>query len=195
VEQQRSCSIDVGAAIYLGGLNLLGGKISWATDDDAVGGQRCACRVEQLGNTEVQNPQIVASIAGWNQEAIGRLEITVDDAMAMRMVNSVAELQKEGAGTRPWQSRFPLEERREALTSEQGHDQIAVFAEASGFDHLDDVVMGEPCQQLRLLPKSVQGLDRMPSCGVKEFDRQRPMCLQMDRPVDARCCAGPDTLE
>ena len=146
-------------------------------------------RLESLRQSEVE--QLHARL---RQHHVAGLQIAVDDALPVRLVESVGDLDAEAERLieRQRALRQPV---RERLALEILHDEILDFALASDVVQRADVRMREGGDRLRLAFEPLARLGRRGQPARQHLDGDGPVEPGVERLVDLAHSSGADQAE
>jgi len=123
-------------------VELLGRHVRRAADHRrAVGGDLQEARRAEVGDL---------GDAGLGDQDVAGAQVAVDDALAVGMVDGVADLAGEVEGTRHVECALAIGDRLEGLARDVLHDDEEDLADPLGGEHGDDIGMTQRRQQPRL---------------------------------------------
>src|ERR1700733_319568 len=181
--------VHVGAAIDSATEDLLGRHVQWAADAGA--GLGCAHRALPLGNAEIHHLDDV--VPGDHQ--VGRLEIAMDDAGAMRSRDPAQRLFEERDTLVRRDRPPPPDQLLQALAVDELHhgDGCAVVHEV--VEQQRDVRVIEGGLQARFLTEALDEVRVVARLGAHHLDRDRPVEIQVERLVNDAHRAATDEFQ
>ena len=139
-------------------------------------GQPSGARNAEVGDLE--------DVVLTNQE-IRRLDVPVDEAGVVRMLQSCARLERKRHNFRVRQ----LSPLRECVAGDVFHDDVGASFRLAGVVHLDDVRMREPARELRLMQKARPKVSVTRDVLGEHLDRDETVQLFVVREIDDRHAA------
>ncbi len=145
--ENRTQPMNVGRRCHRTALarSLLGGHVGRRTDDRAGAGQ-LAVPFNPLGQAEVADVRLPVGI----DQDIRRLQVAVEDAPLVRMVNRVGR-RRHQPGRSPGVGDILLQSLVEALPADQLHAEVMLILMPADLEDRHDVGMIEPGDRLGLV--------------------------------------------
>ena len=196
VEQDAAQRVDVGAAVQVAALDLLGGHIRDRAHELVGGGQG---RLRLLGVHLLDQPEVaqvaVAVAAGraGGEEDVGRLDVAVDQAAGVGGVQRAGHLGHDGQGPGRLQAALPPQQGRQVHPVDIPHGDVEQPAVLAGLEDRDDARMVDAGRDPRLAQEPPAEGVVGGKLGREHFERDLAAQAQLHRPVDLAHAPAPQT--
>ena len=145
---------------------------------------------QRLGDAEIEDLDDLLVVHA-RQEDIGGLEVTVDDARAVRASQGLAHLRADDPGLPQREAPLAFEAVAEVLAEQQLHHDVGEVLVDAMVEHLDHVGAPEPRRGSRLPRESSAGVRQLGERRAHEFDGNELVQLEVTRdPHGAHAAAG-----
>jgi hypothetical protein len=196
ISQMGLMTLAVGVALAEPRGALLRGHVAGRADDGPGLGQRflsVGSATFELGDAEVADLESLLPLLARRHDAVGRLDVAVDDALAVRGLERGGDLERERADPRPVERTFVADDLGEVAAAEQLHDEVrrAIVGDP-GVDDPHDVLMIDVGGGLGL---ATEALDHVGVCrvlGAQDLDCDGAIERQLPGLVDHAHAADAD---
>ena len=159
-----SPSPDIGPGVDVLGLDLLGRHVLGRPDHDAGAGQ--AARPAREGDSEIHDPDVPLAV---DHDVLG-LEVAVDDADPVGLVQALGDLAADGDGLGLGQVARAADEALEVLAADELHGDEGRESLLADVEHAADVAVGDLAGELDLVPETLDRLRVRCDLGLEELE-------------------------
>ena len=188
--------IDVGGVGDGLAADLLRRHVARRAEEGAGLGQIGLGLLHQFGEAEVEHLHHLAEHPAVVEEDVGRLDVAVNHAEAVRLLQGLEHLQAESAGLRPGEGAVTPDLRLQRLTREQGeHQKRHVVFGVAVVEQRDHVRMLELHHQLGLAREADLLVVAVGMLGVHQLDGDLLLHADLLRAIHGGASAHSDGLD